>query len=56
MEKFIASIYPMKLIGDGFTDIVSGKKVSYYRQIDGKVVMAETRFSWFRVPSNQTSQ
>jgi hypothetical protein len=52
MGKLIAKIYPMKHVCDAFIDAVSGKKVSYYRQIDGKIVMAESRFGFFRVPAH----
>lgn len=42
---------PMKFIEYRFTDSVSGKKVNLYQQTDGNTVLAESRYSRFRVPT-----
>jgi len=56
MRKLVAALYPMKHISNAFVDKISGNQVSYYLQIDDKVVMAETKFSLFRVASNHAHQ
>lgn len=41
--------YPMKYLNFAFTDVVSGKPVNYYSGSNGKIYMANYRWSLFRV-------
>lgn len=41
---------PMILMGFAFTDVVSGRPVSYFRDAFGNEYMAEGPWSSFRVP------
>lgn len=54
IKKVIAKYAPMKLVENRFTDRVTGKQVGIYVQIDGKTVLADGRFSLFRVPRPHT--
>ena len=50
MNWLLDTFWPMRRITFAFTDAVSGRPVSYYRTAGpGRLVMAETRWSLFRV-------
>ena len=46
----LANYLPMEFMEFKFTDAVSGEQVSLYKQTDGKDVLANSRYSFFRVP------
>lgn len=48
--SWLAKLLPMKYVMYQFRDRVSGKAVATYRQRDGKLVLATSRWSLFRVP------
>lgn len=51
MTKILDKFWPMVFVRYAFTDVVSGRSVNYYRTAgSGRIVMAETRWSLFRVP------
>jgi hypothetical protein len=46
--------WPMEYVEFDFIDIVSGNSVNRYRTAGtGQIVMAESRWSFFRVPSSK---
>lgn len=47
--RILSRVLPMKWDGDAFTDRVSGARVSYYRELSGRRVMASGPLSLFRV-------
>ena len=49
IKKWTSKYMSMKFIEARFTDMVSGKQINLYRQTDGKVVLAESKFSFFRI-------
>lgn len=52
MTKIFDKLWPMTFVRHAFTDVVSGRPVNYYRTSgSGRIVMAETRWSFFRVPT-----
>ena len=50
LRETVAKFMPMKFIEYRFTDCVSGNPINLYVQTDGVTVLAESRFSFFRVP------
>lgn len=54
IKRILAKYMPMRFIEYRFTDSVSGKPVGLYLQIDGLTVLADSRFSLFRVPRPNT--
>ena len=49
MVRTILSYLTLKYISPAFTDSVSGKPVSYYKDCYGEVWMKESRWGLFRV-------
>lgn len=55
IKKSMAKYLPMEFVEYRFTDSVSGKSVNLYKQTDGSLVLADSRFSTFRVPRPNTN-
>ncbi len=51
IKKVFAKLLPMKYIQYEFTDSVSGDPVNLYKQVDGKLVLSNSRWCLFRVPT-----
>ncbi len=47
--KWFKSYFTLQKVGEGWTDGVSGKTVSYYKDCFGEVYMKDSRWALFRV-------